>query len=165
MRCKQAERLFFRRLDGRLDETQATALDVHLRTCAACARRAAQHARIARALRPASAPDPVPGLAQRIMPRLEPRTVQHVPLLLWERWSLRAVPVLMAAVAVVGLALALVVPVFDEPLTSTEILLLQNVNPMEEARTIFEQEKPETRGLMLLVASIDDAPPVRRDRP
>jgi anti-sigma factor RsiW len=165
MRCKKAERLFFSRLDGRLDETLAPALDAHLRTCAACARRAAQHARIARALRPTPVPDPVPGLAHRIMPRLEPRPVTSAPLLLWERWSLRTVPVLMTAVAVAGLALALVVPVFDEPLTSTEILLLQNINPMEEARTIFEQEKPETRGLMLLVASIDEAPPARRDRP
>lgn len=164
MRCKKAESLFLRQLDGRLEENLRPALDGHLRTCPDCARVAGQHARIARTLRPVSAPDPAPGLAERILPRLEPRNVA-APLFLWEKWSLRAVPVFLAAVAVIGLAFVLAVPTFDEPLTSTEILLLHNVNPMEEARSILEAEKPETRGLMLLVASIDEKPVPKRDRP
>jgi anti-sigma factor RsiW len=164
MRCKKAERLFLRRLDGRLDEALAPALDSHLRSCPDCAQHAAQHARIAQALRPASVPGPVPGLAERILPRLEPRSAP-APLILWEKWSLRAVPVFLVVVAVIGLGLALLVPVFDESLTPTEVLLLQNINPMEEARSILEAEKPETRSIMLLVASIDDKPAPKRDRP
>jgi anti-sigma factor RsiW len=60
MTCRQSRRLFSRRLDERLNESERQALDAHLSGCAACRAELARWevpSRALRALGPAAAPD------------------------------------------------------------------------------------------------------------
>jgi anti-sigma factor RsiW len=162
MRCKKAEQWISRSLDGRLDAREEGLLAEHLAACHSCRRTEAEYRSVTALLRNGREADPGPLFWKRLEPRLrEEREI--VPLLVYERWCLRAVPVFLA---LVGLAAGLLffTPLSDE-MTRSEVLLLQNVNPHAETRTLFEEEKPENRNMMLIFASADEMAPARRRFP
>lgn len=162
MRCKKVERWISRALDGRLDARSAGLLEDHLAACPSCRRAQAEYRSVASLLRNGKETDPGPYFWRRLEPRLrEEREI--MPLLVYERWCLRAVPVFLV-LAVLAAGLLFLTPRSAE-MTRSEVLLLQNVNPLVETRTLFEEEKPENRNMMLIFASAEEAAPARRRLP
>lgn len=162
MRCKKAEQWMSRALDGGLDARSTGLLKDHLAGCPSCRRVQAEYRSLAALLKNGKEFAPAPRFWERLEPRLrEERKI--VPLLVYERWCLRAVPVFLALV-VFAAGLLFLTPRSNE-MTRSEVLLLQNVNPLSETRTLFEEEKPENRSMMLIFASAEEAAPARRRLP
>ena len=162
MKCKSIETMILRSLDGRLDERSGAILSAHLESCPACRRLDAEYRSILGVLREGPQAAPLPGFWDRLSPRLrEERKV--APLILWERWCLRAIPVFMTLV-VFAAALFVMTPQAAE-MTPSEALLLQNTNPLAESRALFEEQRPEARNMMLIFASSEDNSGIRRQWP
>lgn len=162
MNCKKAEKWLLRSLDGRLDGRAEALLSEHLEACPACRKARAEYRSMLALLRQAPDAAPLPLFWERLEPRLREET-ELAPLLFWERWSLRAIPVFLALVFAAGAALFFT-PQAGE-LTSSEALLLENRSPLTETQAIFDAEKPETRNMMLIFASLEEKTPGRRPIP
>jgi predicted anti-sigma-YlaC factor YlaD len=160
MNCKTAEKWILRSLDGRLDEPSEKALADHLRVCPSCRRIQAEYRSMLSLLREGKEPSPLPRFWERLEPRLREEE-RIVPLVVWEKWCLRAVPVFLA-LAVLAAGLFIVSPQQKAAMTQSEVLLLENVNPLTETRNILEEPHPEQRNMMLIFASLDEKPAVRR---
>jgi hypothetical protein len=145
MNCRKAEGLLLKSVDGRLDERSGGLLARHLEACR-------DNLDVA----------PRPHFWQRLEPRLREET-ELVPLLFWERWSLRAIPVFLALVVLLGGILFFAPQSVD--LGQSATLLLENRDSLSETQVFFETDKPETRSMMLLFASVDERAPARRPRP
>lgn len=154
MRCKEAEKQFLRFLDGRLEPGRADLLDAHLRECPRCGRMAGEYQTLLGLLKPTGTAEPRPFFWERLRAKLREDNTP-APLLVWERWCLRAVPFFVGLVAV-ALLLLIVAPIGREPLSQTEALLLENASPLTEARPYFEGGRSEDRNVMLLFASLDE---------
>jgi hypothetical protein len=57
------------------------------------------------------------------------------------------------------------VPLLFCELDQSAALLLENRDPLSVSQAYFEADRPETRTMMLLFASLDDKSPVRRPTP
>jgi predicted anti-sigma-YlaC factor YlaD len=159
MKCKTVETWVLRSLDGRLDERSQGLLAEHLKDCPSCRKLNAHYRSMLRLLREGHEPAPLPGFWARLEPRLrEERKV--VPLILWERWCLRAIPVFLV-LAVLTATMLVVTPQARE-MSQSEALLLENANPISETRALFEEQRPEARNMMLIFASLETKPVVRR---
>jgi hypothetical protein len=113
-------------------------------------------------LRPGKEEAPLPRFWERLEPRLkEERKI--VPLVLWERWALHAIPAFVALVALAA-GLFFFTPQAAET-SESETLLIENTNPFSETRGLFEEKRPEARSMMLIFASLDEKPSVRRQFP
>ena len=86
-----------------------------------------------------------------------------MPFLFWERWSLKAIPVFLALVILLG-GFLFFAPQARE-LSQSAALLLENRDPMSETTALFETDKPETRTMMLMFASLDEKSTLRRPIP
>jgi anti-sigma factor RsiW len=162
MRCEKAEKWMSRALDGRLDARDKDRLAEHLAACPSCRRAEAEFRSVTTLLRNGKESEPAPRFWARLEPRLrEEREI--VPLLVCERWCLRAVPVFLVLAALAA-GLLFLTPRSQE-MTRSEVLLLENVNPLAETRTLFEEEKSENRNMMLIFASAEEASPARRRFP
>ncbi|MCK7471611.1 MAG: hypothetical protein MZU95_13210 [Desulfomicrobium escambiense] len=108
------------------------------------------------------AAEPRRGFWARLEPRLrEEREI--VPLLFWERLSLRAIPVFLVLVALIGGVLF-----FDPQARETSAsaaLLLDGQDPLSDVHALFDADKPEAKSMRLMFASLDDKTPLRRPRP
>ena len=159
MRCKKAERWINRWVDDRLDPAATAALEKHLAACSSCRRTAREVRNLVALLRQDKDVEPAPGFLARLQPRLrEERAL--VPLLVWERWSLRAVPIFLAIV-LVFVGLVAFGPSENATLTQSEALLLENRIPLTETQRIFDAAKSEDRNMMLIFASLE-GPAARR---
>ena len=159
MRCKKAERWINRRVDDRLDPAGTAALEKHLSACSGCRRTAQEVHSLVGLLRQDKGAEPEPGFLARLQPRLrEERAL--VPLLVWERWCLRAVPVFLSLVLVL-VGLVALGPSETTTLTQSETLLLENRIPLTETQRLFDTAKSEDRNMMLIFASLE-APAARR---
>jgi predicted anti-sigma-YlaC factor YlaD len=162
MNCRKAEKWLLRSLDGRLDERAAGLLQEHLRSCAACRKAAAEYRSMLALLRDGRDAAPLPRFWERLEPRLrEEREI--VPLLFWERWSLRAIPVFLALVVVIG-GFLLLTPQGSEP-SQSAALLFEDRDPLQETHAQFEVDKTGTGTMALMFASLDDKTPLRRPTP
>jgi len=159
MRCKKAERWISRWVDNRLDPDRSAAIERHLTACPDCRRTAHEIRNLVALLRQEKEAEPAPGFLARLEPRLREEQAL-VPLLVWERWSLRAVPVFLAIV-LVFVGLVAFGPSEAATLTQSEALLLENRIPLTETQQIFEAAKSEDRNMMLIFASLE-APAARR---
>ena len=162
MDCRKAEKLLLRSLDGRLEGRAKDFLGKHLEACPACRKAAAEYRFMLALLRDGREADPPPRFWERLEPRLREET-ELVPLLFWERWSLRAIPVFLALVVLIG-GFLFFTPQARE-LTRSEALLLENTNPLGAAQQIVDEEKSDTRSMMLIFASLEEKTPVRRPTP
>lgn len=159
MKCKTAEQWILRRIDGRLDARSEGLLAEHLGTCPACRKAELEYRTMVALLAGGRAEAPAAGFWERLEPRL--REEQAIlPLVFWERWILRAIPVFVALV-VFAAGLFILTPVASE-MTQSEALLLQNTNPLSETRNLFDEERPDNRNMMLIFASLDEKPQARR---
>jgi anti-sigma factor RsiW len=159
MRCKTAEKWISRSLDGRLVERSRGLLEAHLEACPSCRKAAAEYRSMAALLRPGQEEVPLPRFWERLEPRLKEEQ-KVVPFVLWERWALHAIPVFVALVALAA-GLFLFTPQSSET-SQSEALLIENTNPFSETRGLFEEKRPEARSMMLIFASLDEKPVVRR---
>lgn len=163
MKCKRFEKMIIASVDGRLDERSKALLEEHLRTCPACRSLAAQYESLAGILRSSNLEEEPPA---RFWESLRPRLREEekvAPFIFFDRLGLRAIPAFLA-VAVVAASLFLLSPAKSE-LTNSEKLLLGNDNPITEARIIFEEQKPESRNMMLIFANLEGIQSSRRPRP
>jgi len=162
MNCRKAEKALLRFHDGRLDERARGLLAAHLEACQPCRKAEREYRSLFSLLKDGRDVTPLPRFWERLEPRLREET-ELVPLLFWERWSLRAIPVFLALVILLGgfLFFAPQVPELSQSAT----LLLENRDPLSETRSLFEADKPETRTMMLMFASLDDKSPLRRPTP
>jgi anti-sigma factor RsiW len=163
MKCKTAEKWIVRSLDGRLDERSREGLEEHLGTCPSCRKATAEYRSMLGLLREERQPAPLP---PRFWERLEPRLKEEqkiVPFLLWERGALHAIPVFVALV-VLAAGLLFFTPQ-SRDMSQSEALLIENTNPFSETRGLFEQKRPEDKSMMLIFASLDEKPSVRRQFP
>lgn len=162
MNCRKAEKLLLRSIDGRLDESFQGLLARHLEACPACRKAEKEYRSMFSLLKEGRTAAPLPRFWERLEPRLREET-ELVPLLFWERWSLKAIPVFLALVILIG-GFLIFTPQARE-MSQSATLLLENRDPLSETRTLFEVDKPETRTMMLMFASLDDKTPLRRPTP
>jgi hypothetical protein len=142
-------------MDGILESESKAALEAHLRGCVACARKEKEYLLISNALKTEAAGQPLPYFWERLQPKLR-KERKFALLVLWEQWCLKAIPVFLIAVGIVLGSLFFVLPRDKGEMTQSEILLLQNDNPLTETRPLFDEEKPEARQMMLIFASVGD---------
>ncbi len=153
MRCKTAERWILRSLDGALDPRAGAALEEHLERCPSCLRAREEYRAMTSLLREDGAAAPLP----RFWERLEPRLAEEekiVPLITWERWCLRAVPLFLAVVAVVA-GLVAFAPAAPEPMTTSESLLVLSDDALAQSQPAFQASGAEDRGVALIFAADD----------
>ena len=162
MNCRKAEKQLLRSLDGRLEAAAADLLGKHLEACPSCRKAASEYRSMLALLRDGREAQPLPRFWERLEPRLREET-EIVPLLFWERWSLRAIPVFLALVVLLGGFLFLT-PQAGE-LSQSAALLFENRDPLSETQALFEADKPETRTMMLMFASLDEKAQLRRPTP
>lgn len=162
MNCRKAEKGLLRSIDGRLDRRAADQLGEHLEACPACRQAGKDYRAMLALLRDDCGAEPLPGFWERLEPRLrEEREI--VPLLFWERLSLRAIPVFLVLVALIGGVL------FFSPqgreTSASAALLLDNQDPLSDMHALFDADKSESRSMMLMFASLDEKTPLRRPTP
>jgi len=162
MNCRKAEKEVLKSVDGRLDRRATELLGKHLEACPGC-RKAEQDYRVMFSLlRDGRADAPLPGFWERLEPRLrEEREI--VPLLFWERLSLRAIPVFLVLVALIGGVLFFSPQVRET--SASAALLLDNQDPLSDMHALFDADKSESKSMMLMFASLDDKTPPRRPTP
>jgi anti-sigma factor RsiW len=159
MNCKTAEKWILKSLDGRLDERSRGLLEEHLRACPFCRQAEAEYRSVLALLRPEKKEAPLPRFWERLEPRLKEEQ-KVVPLVLWERWALHVLPVFVALVALAA-GLFIFTPQTRE-VSQSEAVLIENTNPFSETRGLFEAKRPEDKSMMLIFASLDEKPAVRR---
>jgi anti-sigma factor RsiW len=162
MNCRKAEKQLLKSLDGRLERPAADLLGEHLEACPSCRKAASEYRSMLALLRDERDAQPLPRFWERLEPRLREET-EIVPLLFWERWSLRAIPVFLALVVMIGGFLFLT-PQASE-LSQSAALLFEDRDPLTETHALLEADKPETRTMMLMFASLDEKTPLRRPTP
>jgi anti-sigma factor RsiW len=162
MNCRKAEKLLLRSIDGRLDGGDAALLAKHLEACPACRKAEAEYRSMFSLLKAGGDAAPLPRFWERLEPRLREET-ELVPLLFWERWSLKAIPVALALVILIG-GFHFFAPQARE-MNQSATLLLENRDLFSETQALFDADKPETRTMMLLFASMDEKSPARRPTP
>ena len=162
MNCRKAEGLLLKSIDGRLDEGARDLFERHLEACPACRKAEKEYRAMFSLLREGRDAAPLPRFWERLEPRLREET-EMVPLLFWERWSLRAIPVFLALVLLLG-GFHFFAPEAVE-VSQSATLLLENRDSLSVTQALFEADKPETRSMMLLFASLDEKSPARRPAP
>lgn len=162
MNCRKAERWLLKSADGRLDRREAGLLARHLEACPGCRKAERDYRTMFALLADGRVAEPRPGFWARLEPRLnEEREI--VPLLFWERLSLRAIPVFLVLVALIGGVLVLT-PAARE-MSASAALLLDGQDPLSDVHAPFDADRPEAKSMRLMFASLDDKTPARRPRP
>ncbi len=162
MKCKDAEKRLLRSFDGDLEGATKAELDGHLKACPACRQKQTEYEVLLKNLKIEEA-KPLPYFWERLETKLRERE-RLEPWTVWAKWSRRAVPVSLALVALFIGALAIFSPAAEEEISQPAALLLQNANPITEAKILFDTEKLEDRGLAIIFAA-DERIPDRRQRP
>ena len=160
MRCRKAERWLLRSVDGRLDAARGRELEEHLASCPACARAAAEYREMFGLLKNRSSEEPLPRFWERLQPGLAEEK-RSFPLVIWERWCLRAIPAFLGIALVLGAGLVLFAPTAETRMTQAE-LLFRDQNPVSEAGTLFAEGRGESRHMELLFAGADERELPRR---
>jgi anti-sigma factor RsiW len=160
MRCRKAEKWLLRSVDGRLDTARGRELATHLASCPACARAAAEYREMFGLLRNRVSEEPLPRFWERLRPGLAEEK-KSFPLVIWERWCLRAIPAFVGLAVAFGAGLVLFAPPVRPQLTRSE-LLFRDQNPVIEAGTLFAEGRGESRPMELLFAATDERELPRR---
>ena len=161
MKCKKAEFLLSKSLDGRLSDTEKEALEEHLGECPSCEKIRDEYAFIAETLGREDFPEVNPYFWERLQPRLK-ESRKFAFWSEWKQWSLRAVPLSLIVVAFLALGLGLFLPQPTDELSHTGDLLLRNTLPLPETVTILETETGENQSMQLIFMAMEERPDLRR---
>jgi len=162
MNCKKAEKWVLRSLDGRLDGRSEGLLREHLEACPSCRKAKTEYGSMLALLRDGWEAAPLPRFWERLEPRLR-EEMEIAPLVFWERWCLRAIPVFLVLVGIAAAALFFTPRAAE--LSQSEALLLENIDPLSGTSQIFSADKADTRNMMLIFASLEEKTPARRPMP
>jgi len=154
MKCRKAEKLIRRSIDGSLSDREKKELQNHTDSCPACRESREEYAGLFDVLKTMESPGPKPYFWQRLQPRLKERQALN-PWSIWKRWGIRAVS-LSLLVLILVLLFTLFVPEGQDKLQPSEALLLQNTNPFHKASNLLDQDKTEDKNMMLIFASLDE---------
>lgn len=155
MNCKKFERLLSRSFDGSLKTGEREKLDEHLESCLSCRRMKEDYELIFNTLREKEFPEPQPYFWERLRPKLRERKKLEA-WLLWKQLGLRAVPLSLLFAVLITAVLIFFSPEKNGQLSQSGILLFQNQNPIQETKTILEEEKVEDKNMMLIFASLEE---------
>jgi len=161
MNCKKAERLLLQSFDGGLNLKEKNALDKHLEKCSSCEEKQKEYASILETLRETSFPEPLPYFWDRLHTKIKEQKMK-APWLLWEHWSIKAIPISMLIVTMFLASLILLFPLQEKELTQSELLLLQNSNPFQESQELLEEQGVENKNMRLIFTALDKDASVRR---
>jgi predicted anti-sigma-YlaC factor YlaD len=162
MKCKDAEKRLLRSFDGELEGAVKADLDSHLEACPDCRRKQSEYSVLLKNLKVEDA-EPLPYFWERLETKLRERE-RGEPWSIWAQWSRKVIPVSLALIVLFVGALAIFSPAAEEELSQPAALLLQNVNPLIETKTLFDAEKLEDKGLVIIFAA-DEKTSERRQRP
>lgn len=163
MKCRKAEKLISKLLDGRLDSESSARLKAHLEVCPSCARLLADYGKMQSMMAEVRTEvEPLPFFAERLDAKL-PLGPRPSFWAMVERWYAGAVPVFLVIAMVFVVTLFLVQP-SEKQLSQSEMLLFQSQSPLRETQAIFDEEKPENRQLQLLFAGLEGQEIVRRGK-
>jgi predicted anti-sigma-YlaC factor YlaD len=158
VRCKVARR-HMTRPDGRREDAAR-----HAAECPDCRAYERELGTILETLRSAAEPEPLPYFRERLRAKITERERTESPRALWMSWSLRTIPVSLGLIAVFIGAILFLSPVLEDEMSRPAALLIENANPLAETNALFNEDKIETRSMMVIFASNEFAKP-RRQRP
>jgi len=158
MKCKDAEKRLLRSFDGELEGATKADLDGHLKACPGCRRKQTEYGVLLKNLKVEDT-EPLPYFWQRLEAKLRERE-RVEPWTIWAKWSRRVIPVALALILLFIGGLAFFTP-GEENLSQTEALLLQNANPLAEAKSLFDETKLENKNMMIIFAA-DEKTSTRR---
>lgn len=161
MNCKKTEKLLLKSFDGLLRNEETQKFERHLERCPRCQTKKEQYQAIRRALKEKDYLEPKPYFWERLQPRLKERK-KYEPWSLWKRWSIRAIPLSLLIVIVLAATLIFLVPAKKEELSESGVLLLRNLNPFQETRTLLEAESIENKNMMLIFTAMEERNGERR---
>jgi predicted anti-sigma-YlaC factor YlaD len=161
MKCKRAETLISKALDGLLTNKEEEALQRHLKECPACQKRKEEYSIMIETLRDQDFPQVKSYFWERLHTRLKEKREYDI-WFLWKRWSLRAVPLSIVAVVILALGLVLFLPQPTDELSQTEALLLQDHLPYPESLTFLEEEGAENRSMQIIFTAMEEKQDTRR---
>jgi len=161
MKCKEIEKLISRYFDGVLTVEEKEKFETHLESCSSCQAKRQEYDAILKTLRKEEFPETKPYFWERLQPKLKERQ-KYMPLTLWKRWSIRAIPISVVIVLLLTAAFLIFLPEKKVQLSQTEALLLRELNPLQEANTLLEEENIENKNMMLIFTSLEEENPERR---
>jgi len=160
MKCKKLERLLSRHFDGILEPEEKEKLETHLKSCLGCQAKREEYQSILETLREEEFPELKPYFWERLQPKLKEKE-KFLPLTLWKRWSIRAIPISLLIVLLLTTALLIFLPEKKVELSRTEVLL-RELNPLQEANTLLEEVDIENKNMMLIFTSLEEENSERR---
>lgn len=161
MKCKKTEKLLLRSFDGLINPEEKVKLEEHLKICLLCRTKREEYQSILNTLKENGRPEPKPYFWERLQPKLKERK-KYEPWSLWKQWGIRAIPLSLLVVILLAAAIILFIPPQKEELSQSEVLLLRNLNPLQETRTLLEEEKVENKNMMLIFTAMEEKNSVRR---
>jgi anti-sigma factor RsiW len=161
MRCRKAEKSLLQSFDRALEAQEKNELEEHLRSCTRCQKKEKEYRMILGVLREEEALDLLPHFWERLRAKIqERRKASFLPL--WQKWSLRVIPGTLVLILVLAAAMIFVLPRRQEELSQSEILLLQNENPLLETKNLLEERKLEDKNMMLIFTAMEEKESSRR---
>jgi anti-sigma factor RsiW len=165
MNCRKTEKWFLRSLDGRLDEVRRKTLDAHFQKCPACAAKRREYRILLGILRgEAEAFEPLPRFWERLDARIA-RTQPPNLLVVWEKWCLRAVPVIMGLALIIVAGFLFLLRPAREPATRSGLLLFNEQNAVSGAHAVLNEDQEGALPLQLIFASADEGNAGKRSLP
>jgi len=161
MKCKEGEKFISRHLDGVLTLDEKKKLENHLESCSSCQAKREEYQSLLETLRKEEFPETKPYFWERLQPKLKEKE-KYLPLTLWKRWTIRAIPVSLVIVLLLTASLLIFLPEKKVELSQTEVLLLRELNPLQEANTLLEEGNIEKKNMMLIFTTLEEENSERR---
>ena len=161
MKCREAEKLIHRLLDGQLPPHKVHLLEEHLANCPNCSRKKQEYEWLQQTLQSFTFPEPQPDYWEKIRRRIK-TTPAPSPLFIWKKWALRAIPVALLLLIILISALLLLQTSSSLEMSQSEMLLLHNSNPFTESQAIFTETSPVDKNLRLIFSSLETNYELRR---
>lgn len=164
MNCKRSEKFLLRFLEKSLNNSDKEILDRHYHNCIPCQKRIREYQKMLELMKIDIFPEPKPYFWERLKSKLKEQKKSD-PWFIWKRWGLRAIPLSLLVIIFLSAAIFFFIPPQTEELSQSEVLLLRNLNPFPETRTLMEEEGVENQNMMLIFTSLEENNGIRRYYP
>jgi predicted anti-sigma-YlaC factor YlaD len=157
MNCRKTEILISRSLDGALPVKDVEALDLHLSGCRRCRDVLAEYKLLMTSFQNMGTAESKPYFVQRVEAGIKDSAFVY-PFLAWKRWGLitLSLSMLFIGLLVGGIFLSNPPAAEIQELSRSETLLLRELNPFQETRTLFEAANAEQKNMMLIFSSLEE---------